>query len=148
MEYDFQFIEEANCVAIRIVGQPTSNEMHQGLIRLSYDPQWKSRIAMLVDCRETEFTHLSASDVRELAQTFTQDLAEFRPGSLAIVVNGLLAYGLARMWEILVRKEWSLPLQVFHSLGEALEWLEIPDIKITLLGYNVSDKINGRTTKN
>jgi len=132
MEHRIDFLDEINCVAIKILGEPTFNEVQRDLRRLLNHPQYRPGIDMLVDCRETEYKQLSASTIRDLARAFTKDATANRPGNLALVVRGKLGFGLARMWEFLVNVD--VPVQVFKSMEEAREWLGLRDVQFRFDG--------------
>ena len=87
--------------------------------QLLSDPDFDSSFAQLADFTHVTKFDLKGEDVRLLAQ---QNI--FSPSSRrAFVVNGDLAYGLARMFEIFRETLGNEGIRVFRNLEEALEWV-------------------------
>jgi len=136
MEHQITFVDEPRCAVIKIIGEPTFTEVHHGLRTLLTYPQWEPGIDMFVDCRETEYKHLTASTIRDLARTFTKDTRGNGPGHLALVVRRELGFGLARMWEMLINPKVGYPIQVFNSMEDAKEWLGLQDVQFSFNGQS------------
>ena len=90
------------------------------LIILS-DVDFKPSLWELVDMRASNLSGMSNDDIVHLAT-----LTIFNAGvKRAFVAVNLLEFGLARMYEAHAQSigQW---IQVFHSMGEACQWLDLP----------------------
>jgi hypothetical protein len=85
-------------------------------------------LAEVIDARGAT-TDLTPDQVRSLVMLTDALVRKGKFGALAIVTDNDVAFGMARMYQILVD---ALPVQigVFRELGDALAWLEAtgPDV--------------------
>jgi len=83
------------------------------------DPDFDPSFSQLADFTHVTRFDLGMDDIRMLAQK-----SIFSPASRrAFVVKGDLAYGLARMFEILRETMGEQGIGVFRNLDDALEWV-------------------------
>jgi hypothetical protein len=86
--------------------------------QLLSDPEFDPSFSQLADFTHVTKFDIGMDDVRMLAQK-----SIFSPASRrAFVVKGDLAYGLARMFEILRETMGEQGIGVFRNLDDALEW--------------------------
>ena len=78
-------------------------------------------LAEVIDARAAT-TKLTSDEVRSLVALTDTLLRKGRFGALALVTENDMAFGMARMYQILVE---SLPVEigVFRELGDAVAWL-------------------------
>ena len=87
--------------------------------KLSKDPDFDPSFSQIADFTQVTRIELSPDDVRILAQR-----SLFSPNSRrAFIVPNELAYGLARMFEILRELAGEKGIGVFRTLEEALDWV-------------------------
>ena len=90
---------------------------HQNTIR--NDPEFAPTFSQLMDLTHATRIDLTQQDIHRLAQTNV-----FSPNSRrAILVKTDVAYGLARMYELLRETMGEHGIRVFRNLDEALEWI-------------------------
>jgi hypothetical protein len=87
--------------------------------KLSNDPDFDPGFSQLIDFRHVTQLELNADDIRTLAQR-----SIFSPQSRrGLIMQSDLAYGLARMYEILREEAGEHGIRVFRNLDEALDWI-------------------------
>jgi hypothetical protein len=87
--------------------------------QLQSDPDFDPSFSQLADFTQATKIDLTADEVRLLAQK-----SIFSPESRrAFVVKGDLAFGLARLFEILRETMGEQGIGVFRNLDDALEWV-------------------------
>ena len=89
--------------------------------RLQADPQFSPRFNQIADFRGVTEVRLSGFDVRDLAKRTIFD----REARRALVVTRPLAFGLARMFEILRGLRGESHLTVVRELEEAARWTRV-----------------------
>jgi hypothetical protein len=87
--------------------------------QLLSDPDFDPAFSQLFDCTHVTQFDIGMDDVRTLAQKTIFSNQSRR----AFVVKGDLAYGLARMFEILRESLGEQGIAVFRELDDALEWV-------------------------
>ena len=106
-------------VISRGVGELTEADLLAHQRQLQHDPAFVPTFRQLWDLTGVTGGQITAAGVRTLAA-----VTVFQPGTRrAIVVQGLLAYGLARMFQ-LWRSVQGERIAVFRELAPALAWLE------------------------
>jgi len=87
--------------------------------KLRNDPDFDPGFSQLMDFTHSTRIDLSREDIHRLAQTNL-----FSPDSRrAILVRSDVAYGLARMFELLRDTMGEHGIRVFRDLDEALDWV-------------------------
>ena len=87
--------------------------------KLCNDPDFDPSFSQLMDYTHAVKFDFSTEDVRTFAQH-----SVFSPNSRrAILVSGDLAFGLARMFEVLRESFGEKGIRVFRNLEEALDWV-------------------------
>jgi hypothetical protein len=87
------------------------------------DPQIHAAMRELLDLRRVERLSITPSWLRTRAATDKRYAAEYA-NTLAIVVGSEVAFGFARMYELLTDEYFRI--RVFRDYAEACEWLGIP----------------------
>jgi hypothetical protein len=87
--------------------------------KLQQDPEFDPSFSQLLDFTHVTKVELETEDIRRLAQRslFSTDSRR------AILVSSDVAYGLARMFEVLRESLGEKGIQVFRNLDEALDWV-------------------------
>ena len=87
--------------------------------RLRKDPDFDPTYSQLMDITAMTLDNIGLEEIRKLAQRWL-----FSPQSRrAIVVQGEVAYGLARMFEMLRENAGENGIRVFRDREEALDWV-------------------------
>ena len=87
--------------------------------KLRKDPDFDPSFSQLMDYTHVVRFEITAEDVRTLAQQ-----SIFSPHSRrAMLVSGDLAFGLARMFEVLRESFGEQGIRVFRNLDDALDWV-------------------------
>ena len=119
MPASYQIDVARRLVISRGVGYVTEAELLTHQRQLQHDPAFVPTFRQLWDCTAVTGGRVTAAGVRTLAA-----VTVFQPGTpRAIVVPGLLAYGLARMFQIW-RSLHGERIAVFRELHAAQAWLE------------------------
>jgi len=87
--------------------------------KLSNDPDFDPSFSQLMDFTQVEKFEIAAGEVATLAQRSVFSLESRR----AILVNGDLAFGLARMFEVHRESVGEKGIRVFWDLDDALAWV-------------------------
>ena len=115
-------------VLTRAWGILTGADMLNHARRLSADPRFQPQFSQLLDFRDITELPITAVEVREVAA-----LNPFGPGARrAIVVASDVAFGMARMYQILVEQS-PQEFEVFRDIDEALRWLGFANVKAEIL---------------
>lgn len=85
-------------------------------------PDHRPGMPILIDERERDPAP-SGHAIRELAHFLEERLDRLGPARIARVTHGDLAYGVARMFGLLL-EPLPVEVRVFHSIEEAQAWLE------------------------
>jgi hypothetical protein len=102
-------------------GVVTAEEILNHQRQLQNDPAFEPQFSQLVDLTPATKTAIHAADVRLFAARTI-----FGPQSRrAFVAGGPVAFGLARMFELMRDKSGDQGIRVFQSHDEALRWLNI-----------------------
>jgi len=87
--------------------------------KLLSDPGFDPSYSQIADFTQVSDIRLTADDIRELARR-----SIFSPHSRrALIVPNDLAYGFARMFEILREDDGELGIRIFRDLEDALDWV-------------------------
>ncbi|MDH5673200.1 MAG: hypothetical protein OEZ06_13675 [Myxococcales bacterium] len=91
-------------------------------------PAWRPGQHVLADYRETDHAHLGGLEVKQLARAMRDFAESLGEGRCALLVNGLLMYGLARMWAAYAELHFGMRVRVFREEAEAKarRWLMTP----------------------
>lgn len=105
----------------RVVAEPP-NDLASSLAamdELASHPEFTTGYGILCDFRENDYTP-GASDAPKLAEAYA---ARFRGRPMAVVVSGLLHYGIANMIATLIQLR-GIHVAAFRDLDEAAAWVE------------------------
>ena len=122
MPISYHIDEGKGLVVTTATGTLTDSDILQLKARLVADPRWKPGMRELSDVRLIDRLEVTTEGVRQMMMRDRLDAAALASYRLAIVVAHELAYGMARMYQILT--EQSIPnVRVFRDLEEAKSWL-------------------------
>jgi hypothetical protein len=91
--------------------------------RLTADRDFDARIDDLVDLREVSPLRVTADGLRELIAVLRRAYRHKEHRKVAIVAPSELAFGMARMYQLLRGVEPPEEIRVFHQYPEAIAWL-------------------------
>ena len=81
----------------------------------------------LWDLRAADFSEVTQTDIKELADFMREHWAEKRKNKVAILVTAPFHFGLARVYEQLVGRPAHGKIMIFRELDPAQAWLAKPD---------------------
>ncbi len=101
-------------------GVLTDAELAENQDNLRKDPDFHPSFNRLADYRAVESFELTGTDVRRLAGA--KGITKSEGSRRAFVVSSDLAYGMARMFQILA-DDTPVTIEVFKDMTEARKWL-------------------------
>jgi hypothetical protein len=108
---------------IRHLGKACLKNLNDSVLQLRSDPDFGSVIHGVTDFSEAEGA-LSCDDIRSHAMFLSRYLPADRHLRWAVVVRTSLAYGLARMFDILAENaDLKIEIKIFRDVREAEVWL-------------------------
>jgi hypothetical protein len=117
--FTYQIDAERHLVLTTASGVVTAEEILDHQKRLVNDPAFDPHFSQLVDLTQATRTDVHAHHVRAFAakSVFTRDSRR------AFVAGGPVAFGLARMYELMRETSGEIGIQVFDTREKALRWL-------------------------
>lgn len=123
MDYEIRIEPTTGCAVIRAHG-PASAEAFERLSgELAVHPGWKRGSDVLIDATEVELAAMATGEVQRLVNFARGFHRHWGDARVAIVTSGVLAFGLARMWESQVADQVEARNRIFKSIEEARAWL-------------------------
>ncbi len=119
MSLTYRIDQKAERITVTAVGDLTFHDLRTTLGVMARDPDFHPRFDRLWDLREAH-PELSGNEVREIANSVPHDVGGHH---IAIVAPSDVAYGLARMYAVLV-EESGLTVRPFREIGCATTWLQ------------------------
>jgi len=114
-------IDSAERIAwVDLAGVARRAEIVDALDHLQTHPDYRPGMDTIYDCRRADFSQVTASDLRDLAEYLAPRVAG--PARRAIVVDRDVEYGVARMWMVYAERA-PQERRVFRRLEEARRWL-------------------------
>jgi hypothetical protein len=124
MPISYRIDEPRGLILTTASGVLTDSDILQLKASLLADPRWKPGMRELSDVRMIDRLEVTAAGVAQMMLRDAADAAALASYRLAIVVAHDLAYGMARMYQMLT--EQSVPnVRVFRDMEEAKSWLEL-----------------------
>ena len=118
MPFSFHADESTKILHVQADRKVGDAEVMELRARLWLDPAFIAGYSILCDCSTLTEVSISASLIELLART-----ARSRTNLVAIIAPKAVAFGLARMYQILSDPE-DKRIHVFSKSGEAMAWLE------------------------
>ena len=87
------------------------------------DSRYRPSMKLLSDMRGIERVQVTAGGIRRLVHEESAHAAELTARRLAIVTDSPVAYGMARMYQMLAENAGGA-IQVFRRIDEAMAWLQ------------------------
>lgn len=123
MEYEIRIDPETGCAAIRVHGPAEAGAFERLSEELAGHPDWKRGSDVLIDARDVELAAMATGEVQRLVNFARGFHRHWGDARVAIVTSGVLAFGLARMWESQVADRVEARNCIFKSIDEARAWL-------------------------
>ena len=123
MKFEIDFDPIPAYVLIRTAGKASVHGFDKLLTELADSPGWETGTSQLVDHRSLVVTHLTSEDMHGITQIVEKHSQKLGDGRCAFVVNDLLGFGLARMYELIGGGDIHFETNVFYTIEEAAEWL-------------------------
>jgi hypothetical protein len=128
MAIEYKIIADKKLILAKGIGTVKGNDVLSHLEKLAADENYISPMKKLVDYRNIDNILISSEEAIAIAKK-KKDLSErFKNERCAFISPGDLTYGTARVHQALVQGI-DLNTEVFRSLHEALNWLDV-DIDI------------------
>ena len=90
------------------------------------DPRWRDGMRVLLDYRDSDWTHMSVNEIEQRAARLRDMGAQIGPQQIALVAGDLASYQAQRL--VGLSLDWRVPFhaRLFTSLEAAREWLRLP----------------------
>ena len=108
---------------IKTFGDAEVEKFRDILESLVTHENWKPGTPFLVDHTYLNSAPLTTEDMIAIARLSGQYRAELGRAKCAHILARELEFGLARMWEAFVEKEWDVLGRLFKSRDDAIAWL-------------------------
>jgi hypothetical protein len=123
MPLGYDIYPDIGLLFVRGQGVITQHEWIRTMVAWLHDPQYERCRDAFVDLAGVESTP-KMGELRELIAILTQNVPADGPGRAAVVTSNPITFGIARMFEGLIREqEISLEIRVFMNLEGAWTWL-------------------------
>ncbi len=109
---------------IVLSGDFIPNEYEGFFFNMLNHKNWKPGTPVLIDETNFHSENLSIEEIKDIANQCVRLRNKFGPSKCAIFVSRDLEFGINRMWEVFVEKEWDVVLDFFRSRDDAIEWLK------------------------
>ena len=117
---------ESGLLYVWAEGHLRSSDILAYLQAVEADPDFEAGLRVLTDLRRVDHYDLDPDDIRTVAAANAGLHESLPPGRrLALVSPKDAVYGLLRMFQALSEGQ-NLNVQVFRTIEEAVEWLEVP----------------------
>ena len=93
------------------------------LTALFEHPEWQPGTAVIIDHRRLNLNKFQTDDVYAVSNLVINHKSMFGNGKWAFIISGKLAYGFARMWEMITEERVALKFNVFEERDKALSWI-------------------------
>lgn len=127
MQYEIGFDPDVPCITIQVSGPARAEGFAECMTQALAHPRWRPDIATLGDMRELEISSFSTEDVRKVVELLLKlDMERLGSGKSALIVAGVLGFGLVRMWTSWWEAQGvsaTRQTRVFLSPEEARSWL-------------------------
>lgn len=118
MPFSFHVDESVRVFHVEAVGEVNDKELMDLSARIRQEPAYASAYPILCDCSALTTVSISANLIEVLAKT-----ARSRTNYVAVIAPLSVAFGLARMYQIITDPECER-ICVFAGMEEAMAWLE------------------------
>ena len=123
MPITYRIDTERNLVHTTASGTLTDEDVISMKASLVRNPDFRPGMNELSDIRQVEELAVTPEGIRQMVQQDEEDVDQITKHRLAIVVSQDLAFGMARMYEMLTEGHME-NVSVFRELDEAVAWLE------------------------
>ncbi len=123
MEYRISVNHEERFMEVKTQG-PASIEGFLSFVSELLAPSYLDlHYNLLIEMSELDTTPLGSNDIRNIVAFLEMHMEKLHPTQHAIVAASPLAFGFARMYQILTEGSLPMSIQVFALRDKALEWL-------------------------
>jgi hypothetical protein len=123
VEYQIDFDERIGLVTVRASGPATLEGCLAYAREILSLPRWRPGTNILDDFRELDLGNLTPAEIRSIADFHVTEAERIGRGQAAIVTEGAVAFGMARMWQAFAQQGLSMETRVFSSIDCARDWL-------------------------
>jgi hypothetical protein len=121
MPFSYAIDHESGIVSVRGWGDVSHDDLREHLAALFSDPSLPVPYKQLIDLTDIEEFDLSSDDARMTAEALAQR-PEVRNGKLAFVATQPLTYGMSRVLEAMIWRNFDM--KIFSTLAEAEKFLD------------------------
>ena len=112
------------CVVVKTHGVGTLEGLNAMMSSILGHEQWRPGGRLLVDHSEFDAGQLTLAGIRAVADAAARARDRVGPARIAHLVSRDLEFGLVRMWENFVERQWDASMRCFRSRDEAITWLK------------------------
>lgn len=124
MAHSYSYDETTNLLVVKFSGPIPYSEDAEAVLTILEDPRIKPSLKILVDRTESSFT-ASPEEVSSHVGLVGKKMASLGSPRVANVVAADLDFGMIRMFQARADGRLHHDFQVFRSMAEACEWLEV-----------------------
>jgi len=120
--------ESSGVVLTTASGVLTDQELLEHKRKLTSDSKFRPGMVELSDIRAITKLAVTNAGIAQFVSQDASDKAALEGHKLAIVVSDDLAFGMARMYEMMT--SMNIPgVRIFRDINEARSWLGLPDLE-------------------
>jgi hypothetical protein len=123
MEYRISVNHEERIMEVKTQGSASIEGFLSFVNELLAPSYLDLRYNLLIEMSELDTTPLGTKDIRNLVAFLEMHMEKLAPTRHALVAASPLAFGFARMYQILAEGSLPMSIQVFAVREKALEWL-------------------------
>lgn len=108
----------------KITGVVNLTDFSNMLTAVYNSADFEANLHSLWDVRAADFSAVTPQDIRSLAGLVRVNWAEKRKNKAAIVVSGLVDFGISRMYEQVLGPAATGKVMIFRDIKPAWDWIE------------------------
>lgn len=120
---DFEILYHDGIFEIKTSGDAEAEKFRNLMEALVTHEKWIPGSPFLVNHARLDAASLTDEDIKNIAKLSNIYRDQIGKSKCAHLLSRDLEYGLARMWQVYVEKEWDATEQLFKSRDEAIAWL-------------------------
>jgi hypothetical protein len=121
MSITFRIDKASGTILTTIEGQPSVDELVDGLKSIMSHPDFGPGLNGIADLRKSEMKTFSA-DVQKIADLLIEYRGKIGQSKTAVVVSKDVTFGMARVFQVFAEQA-PVEIEIFRSMEEALRWL-------------------------
>ena len=123
MKWSIEYQEKLQFAVITYEGQLVVEDCIKAIAELLFRDFWQPGSNLLVDCRRVAFKDIGLDDLRKVLDFHRTKNELIGTGKVAVMVDSLCHYGIARQYELLAADLVHTEIMVFRDEVETVRWL-------------------------